>query len=136
MKSLLILSVGLVLSACAPQPVPTFVENPFDEEFIADVRSPHDEQDLRELLLTLPVWDVPPERILPWISEYGTVSGGTLQVQGDGAQDTLRLRKLPTPNHYELFVGNEEWPEGGLSYYTLERLSNRSPKGWKVLSRR
>lgn len=112
------------------------MESPFDGDFIADVRSPHTEEELSELLITLPVWDIPAERILPWISELGTVSDDTLLVGGDGSQDALRLRKLDDPDHYELRIGTEDWPEGGLSYYTLKRVSNTWPKGWQVLSRR
>ena len=86
--------------------------------------------------MTLPVWDIPPERILPWIDEHGTVEDDVLFVQGDGSQDTLRFRRLTEPSHYELRLGTEEWPEGGLSFYTLQRVSDTSPQGWKVLSRR
>ena len=132
----MVLAASFFLSACSGRPETSNAGYPFDQEFISDVRAPLDEKDLRELLVTLPVWDIPPERILPWIHENGTLSEKSLLVSGDGAQTTLRLRELETPAHYELKIGTEDWPEGGLAYYTLKRVSNTWPQGWQVLSRR
>ncbi|WP_411846648.1 hypothetical protein AAFN60_03455 [Roseibacillus persicicus] len=135
MKLLIFFGVIWGLCACAPQSNTSPSHYPFDGDFIADERPPHDEEDLRELLLTLPVWDIPPERIVSWMDENGSVTGDTLVVHGDGAQVMLRLRRLDRPDHYELRLGSEDWPEGGLYHYTLQRVSNKWPKGWKVLTR-
>lgn len=133
--SLLLFALLLAACAVAPNQSPKS-QSPFDQEIIADRRLPHNEDELSELLLTLPVWDISPERILPWISEHGSRSGDTLSVLGDGAQDSLQLRRLAQADQYELRIGSEGWPEGGLSYYTLQRLPNGWPTGWRVLTRR
>lgn len=133
MKSaLLIFLVSLLTLSCSTQSS----SDPLAQDFIPDERAPHNEEGLDELLVTLPVWDISPERIIPWIQDHGKVTGNTLLVSGDGSQDTLRLRKLNLPDTYELRIGTEEWAEAGISYYTLKRRPNASPKGWQVLNRR
>ena len=137
MKSaLLIFLASLFALSCSTQNTPEQGQGPLTKGFIPDERAPHSEEDLRELLVTLPVWDISPERIIPWIQDHGEATEKTLLVNGDGSQDTLRLRKLSLPNTYELRIGTEEWADSGISYYTLKRQPNAYPKGWQVLNRR
>lgn len=137
MKSaLLIFLASLFTLSCSTQNTPEQGQDPLAQDFIPDERAPHSEEDLSELLVTLPVWDISPERIIPWIQDHGEATENTLLVNGDGSQDTLRLRKLSLPNTYELRIGTEEWADSGINYYTLRRQPNSYPKGWQVLNRR
>ncbi|WP_411827368.1 hypothetical protein [Luteolibacter sp. AS25] len=128
MKPLLLLASAL-LFACQPT-TSTYAHSPFSKEFVPDRTPVSTSATLQSLLKTLPVWDVPEEGIDEWVAGGRTPNENTLFVAGDGAQVDLRLTKLRTPDRYELKLGTEDWPEGGVDYYILQRMEN----GWKPLS--
>ena len=131
-KIFTLLIAAFFLHSCTNEPSQALRPALSTHKELADVRPVTNPSDLRQLLKSLPIWEnYEPGFADRWIADMGSLQGDTLTVVGDGAQEQLRLTKLPATNTYELEEGTLEWPEGGHTIYRLKRI----PNGWNVLSR-
>lgn len=133
------LSIIVILnfSSCATQEIAHITQysqasnSPLDREMVADSQPVSDPEDLKQLIKSLPLWELPAEEVDGWIKRNGKLLGDSLLIAGDGAQSELKLSKLAPAGEYELIVGSLDWPEGGYFVYKLKRLES----GWQVIAR-
>ena len=132
MKYLLCL-IGLFVISCVSQPGSLGTDGyPYlfsKKSHIPDYLPLKSDNNLRDLLLTLPVFEVSPDERRRWVVDYAKVSTDQIEIEGDGAQSSLRLSKLTTKDHYRLRIGPDE--DGSVFFYDLRRIE----AGWIVLSR-
>ncbi|WP_411826526.1 hypothetical protein [Luteolibacter sp. AS25] len=121
----------LLIASCAPQNrVAEKHNSPFSESFVADEVPPNSQTDLRELIATLPIFDLPPGERKSYVYSSGNLTSGEISFPTDGSQTASSLKKLPTPGEYQLRYG---WENAiGTDIYRMKRQEN----GWLILSRK
>ena len=130
MKNYLHLFAFFLIASCASQDTVKRYVSPFEKSFLADAVQPTDPTDLRDLIATLPLFDMPPEERKTYVYYAANLTPEEVTLASDGSQTAAGLRKLPADGEYELRDG---WPKAiGTDIYRLKRLEN----GWQVLSRR
>ena len=107
-----------------------------ENDFVTDLTLDKNKtpNDLRELLLTLPVFEVHPDTRREFVKRSGTINNNTLFVQGDGAQGSLTLTKLDDESMYELII--EEVESEVLWIYKMRRSNDigYGYDGWNIIS--
>ena len=98
-------------------------------EHVDDFLPLDNELDLRDLLLTIPVFEIAPMERKAWLYKEGILTNNSIILEGDGAQSTLKLSRTYEKNHYKLDIGPHE--DQIIYSYTLLRVEG----GWKVISR-
>jgi hypothetical protein len=132
-RFLLMITAATILCSCAT----TTQDKPFDGPYLAldadrvdDLLPPRDSEDMRELLLTLPIFESSPARRRPWVFATARVRPTSILLEGDGAQATLMLARDIRGDTYQLEIGPHE--DSVVSCYKLQRVSG----GWIILNRK
>ncbi len=130
MKLLLSLLAIALLNSCASQESPRAYEDPFSKSFVPDEVEPTSQTDLKELLTTLPIFDMPPGTRRAYVDRSAQLTPGAIKLVADGSQTAAGLRKLPGAGEYEFRHG---W-EGaiGTDIYRIKRME----RGWQIISRK
>ena len=124
--------LSIFLFPCAKSVKETQPEDPYlalTGEFVEDFLVPENEKDLRELLLTLPVFESSPESRRDWLYSQGIYNEPSLLLEGDGAQSPLLFIRTKMANVFELRIGPHE--DMKVFSYTLLRRES----GWKIIRR-
>lgn len=100
----------------------------FDRSYIADVVAPRDD-DLRELVITFPVFDVEPSVRRTWVRKNAERTDSSIQLPTDGSGPRVGLRRIRDPDLYWLSIGPDD--TSTTTEYKVRRLSG----GWLVLQR-
>ncbi len=127
------IAAAAILCSCAT----TTQDEPFDGPYLAldadridDFLPPRDSEDMRELLLTLPIFESSPAERRPWVFASARVTPTSILLEGDGAQATLKLARDITSDSYLLEIGPHE--DSVVFCYALQRVSG----GWIILNRK
>ena len=131
MKRLFLLPTFLVIS-CAQHN--SDVARPefdpyFDRSYIADVVTPKDQGDLRELVITFPVFDVAPSMRRSWVRKTAELTATSIQLPTDGSGPPVGLRRIRESDQYWLSIGPDD--TSTTTDYKVRRLSG----GWLILQR-
>ena len=133
-KFILMIAAAAILGLCSC--AITAQDEPFDGPYLAldadrvdDFLPPRDSEDMRELLLTLPIFESSPAERRSWVLANARVTPTSILLEGDGAQATLKLTRLITSDAYQLEIGPHE--DSVVYCYTLQRVSG----GWIILDR-
>ena len=103
--------LSVCLFSCAKSVEVIEPEDPYlalTGEIVEDFLIPENEEDLRELLLTLPVFESSPETRRDWLYRQGVYDEPSLLLEGDGTQSTLLFIRTKKPNVFELRIGPHE----------------------------
>ena len=115
----------LLLASCSPYAVTVSKSDPYDPlepNFITDLtlKKTNTKTDLRDLLLTLPVFEVSPKERRDYVYKEAKVTGDIVQLKGDGAQGNLTLEKLNDSNLYK-FTYDDPGDKGNWVYLLKRR---------------
>lgn len=131
-KFIPMVTAALVLCSCATKTENESFNDPnfHDQDRIADYIKPRDTGDMRELLLTMPLFEISPAERRGWVYANAIMTANSILLVGDGAQTTLKLSRGISQDIYNFEHGPFE--DEPVFCYTLRRVSD----GWIILSRK
>jgi hypothetical protein len=101
----------------------------FDRSYITDAVAPKDQDDLRELVITFPVFDVAPSMRRSWVRRNAELTATSIQLPTDGSGPPVGLRRTRESDLYWLSIGPDD--TSTTTDYKVRRLSG----GWLILQR-